>query len=304
MTKNRSNNESKNAFYQTITNKIIDLLEKVSLDDYQPPFASLAAQGLPVNPFTEKHYQGVNIPCLWFYQQEKGFNSNHWATFRQWKERGASVRKGEKGSTICFYKTLLVDEENAQGEEITSKIPMMKLYTVFNANQVEGYEHSEHTPPNETDLVARIALADQFCTNTKADIRHTKANRAYYNVSADYISLPETISFVDTKYSTATENYYSTLFHELVHFTGHKTRLDRFSNNEGSSRKHAYAFEELIAELGAAMLCARLNIMQQPREDHAQYIKSWLQALKNDNKFVFSASAHAARATEYLNDLQ
>lgn len=304
MTKDRSTQESKNAFYQTITNEIITLLEEVSLEDYQPPFASLAAQGLPVNPFTEKHYQGINIPCLWMYQQKKGYTSNRWATYRQWKEQDLQVRKGEKGSTICFYKTLLVDEENERGEEVTNKVPMMKLYTVFNANQVEGYKHCERPPPNETDLMTRMALADEFCANTKATIRHSQANRAYYNASADYISLPETISFVDTKYSTATENYYSTLFHELVHFTGHKTRLDRFSNNDGSSRKHAYAFEELIAELGAAMLCARLGIIQQPREDHAQYIKSWLQALKNDNKFVFQASAQSARAVDYLNNLQ
>lgn len=128
-----SNPKNKDTFYETITNKIIELLEQVSLEDYKPPFASLAAQGLPVNPFTEKHYNGINIPCLWFYQQEKGFYSNQWATFRQWKENGASVRKGEKGSTICFYKTLLVDEENEKGEEVTNKIPMMKLYTVFNA---------------------------------------------------------------------------------------------------------------------------------------------------------------------------
>ncbi len=148
----------KEEFYQTITNAIIELLEKVSLEDYQPPFAALAAQGLPINPFTENQYQGVNIPCLWFYQQKKGFNSNHWATFKQWKEKGASVRKGEKGSTICFYKTLLIDEENEQGEDVTNKIPMMKLYTVFNAQQVDGYEHQENPPPNETDLVKRIGI--------------------------------------------------------------------------------------------------------------------------------------------------
>lgn len=293
----------KDEFYQSITDKIIALLETVSLDDYQPPFASLAAQGLPINPFTENHYQGVNIPALWFYQQEKGFHSNHWATFRQWKEKGASVRKGAKGSTICFYKTLLIDEENEQGEATTQKIPMMKLYTVFNASQVEGYEHQENPPPNETDLVKRIASADEFCSNTQADIRHVKSDRAYYHRVEDYISLPETLSFVPTADSTATENYYSTLFHELVHWSGSPDRLDRDkAKNRGEQFK--YAFEELVAELGAAMLCAQLGISQQPRADHAQYIKSWLQALKNDNKFVFQASAQSARAVEYLNDLQ
>lgn len=295
--------KNKDAFYQNITNKIIALLEKVSLENYQPPFASLAAQGLPINPFTEKYYRGINIPCLWFYQQEKNFNSNHWATFKQWKEKGASVRKGEKGSSICFYKTLHVDGENKQGEDVTLKIPMMKLYTVFNACQVEGYEHSETPPPNETDLVKRIALADEFCANTKADIRHMNGKGAYYHRIEDYICLPETINFLHTADATATQNYYATLLHELTHWTGAPHRLDR-DKAKNNTEKFKYAFEELVAELGAAMLCAQLGISQQPRADHAQYIKSWLQALKNDNKFVFQASAQSARAVEYLNDLQ
>lgn len=300
MSKPNKNNE---AFYHTITNAIIELLEKVNLEDYQPPFASLAAQGLPINPFTKNQYQGVNIPCLWYYQQKKRFNSNHWATFKQWKVKGASVRKGEKGSTICFYKTLLLDEENEHRGHITNRVPMMKLYTVFNAQQVDGYEHLENPPHNERDLVERIGLADEFCANTNADIRHINSGSAYYSISGDFICLPETTSFLETKYSTATENYYSTLLHELVHFTGHKSRLDRLDNKD-LSKRHAYAFEELIAELGAAMLCAKLNITQHPREDHAQYIKGWLQALKNDNRFVFKASAHAAKAVDFLNNLQ
>jgi len=295
--------KNKDEFYQNITNKIIAQLEKVSLEDYQPPFASLAAQGLPVNPFTEKHYQGINIPCLWFYQQEKGFNSNQWATFKQWKEKGVSVRKGEKGSTICFYKTLLVDEENEQGEETTHKIPMMKLYTVFNAVQVEGYDNVQQPSLNETDLVVPVKLPDNFCKSTKADIRHLNKSAAYYHRIEDYICLPETINFVNTEDSTATENYYSTLFHELVHWSGAPHRLDR-DKAKTNAEKFKYAFEELVAELGAAMLCAQLGISQQPRADHAQYIKSWLQALKNDNKFVFQAAAHSARAVEYLNQLQ
>ncbi len=295
--------DKKESFYQDITNKIISLLEEVNIEDFQPPFASLAAQGLPINPFTEKQYQGVNIPALWFYQQEKEFNSNHWATFKQWKEKGASVRKGEKGSTICFYKTLLVDEETEQGRVVTNKIPMMKLYTVFNASQVEGYEHNEQQLPNETDLVERIALADEFCHNTKADIRLVNGQGAYYHRIEDYICIPESIRFVDTADATATQNYYATILHELVHWSGAPKRLNR-DKAKNNTEKFKYAFEELVAELGAAMLCAQLNISQQPRADHAQYIKSWLQALKNDNKFIFQASAQSARAVEYLNDMQ
>ncbi len=294
--------KNKDNFYQAITDKIIGLLEQVNVEDYQPPFASLAAQGLPLNPSTGKHYQGVNVPCLWMYQQEKGYTSNHWGTFKQWKDQAASVKKGEKGSTIVFYKTLLIDDENSL-EATPQRIPMLRLYTVFNACQVEGYEHQENPPPNETDLVRRIALADEFCANTKADIRHVKGDCAYYNRVEDHICLPETINFLDTADATATQNYYATLLHELSHWTGAPHRLNR-DKAKDRTEKFKYAFEELVAEISSAMLCAKLGISQQPRADHAQYIKSWLQALKNDNKFVFQASAHSARAVEYLDNLQ
>lgn len=208
--------DRKEAFYQDITNKIIALLEEVNVEDYQPPFSSLAAQGLPINPFTEKRYQGVNIPVLWFYQQEKAFTSNHWATFKQWKEKGASVRKGEKGSAICFYKTLLVDEETEQGKAITSKIPMMKLYKVFNANQVDGYGHRVTPKANEEDHVERLELVDEFCSNTGANIIHKSGSRAYYHLAGDYIHMPDTFDFMKEIATTATENYYSTLCMSLL----------------------------------------------------------------------------------------
>lgn len=289
-------------FYQNITNKIVALLNKVNLEDYEPPFARLAAQGLPLNPTTLNRYQGVNIPCLWFYQQERGFTSNQWATYRQWKNRDAQVRKGEQGNTIVFYKTLNVTNKNDQGEEETSHIPMLKLYKVFNANQVDGYEHEQSPPVNQINLVQRIKLVDEFCRNTGADIRYG-GTRAYYNRRQDYINLPNTIDFVNTKDSSPTKNYYSTLLHELTHWTGSSQRLDRDKATTKSDQSK-YAFEELVAELGAAFLCAQLGITQSPREDHALYIKSWLQVLKNDNRHIFKASSLAAQATKYLNALQ
>ncbi len=291
----------KTTIYQDLTNKIVNLLENVDLENYQAPFASLAAQGLPVNPTTQNHYQGVNIPCLWFYQQEKDYSSNEWATFKQWKQQGASVRKGEKASPIVFYKTLVKTETDNQGKEETVNVPMLRLYHVFNANQVDGY-NSEIKATEKVDMVERIILADRFCANTKADIRTGEA-RAYYNTARDFINMPRTKEFVETSDSSATQNYYSVLFHELTHWTGSTKRLNRIKT-DSDSVKQAYAFEELVAELGAAFLCAQLGISQAPREDHALYIKSWLQALKNDNKHIFKASAQAARAVEYLNDFQ
>ena len=134
--KNRyeNSNPSRPDVHQEITNQIIDLLDQVNMDEYQPPFAGLAAQGLPANPITKNHYQGVNVLALWFNQQARKYSSNHWATFKQWKEQGAQVRKGEKGSRIIFYKTLLKAEE---GNDKEVKIPMLRLYSVFNSNQVD-----------------------------------------------------------------------------------------------------------------------------------------------------------------------
>nr|WP_306267013.1 zincin-like metallopeptidase domain-containing protein [Pararhizobium sp. IMCC3301] len=293
---------TKRDIYQEITDKIIAVLDQVNLDDYQAPFAGLAAQGLPANPTTDHQYQGINIPSLWVDQQVNGFESNQWATFKQWKDKGAQVRKGEKGSPIIFFKTLQKTAENTAGEPEEFNIPMMRFYTVFNASQVDGYDHHESGAEPKIDLVTRIDHADRYCTQTGADIRHGGLS-AFYRRSGDFINLPDTAAFVDTPQATATENYYATLFHELTHWTGAPKRLDRDKAKTRQDRER-YAFEELIAELGAAFLCSKLAIVQTPREDHALYIKSWLAALKNNKKFIFKASAQAARAVAFLDGFQ
>lgn len=287
--------------HKEVTDQIISLLDQVNLDDYQPPFASLSAMGLPSNPTTQKHYQGVNILALWFNQQARKFTSNQWATFQQWKEAGAQVRKGEKGSRVIFYKTLLKSEDVGNGEQKDVKIPMLRLFTVFNANQVDGFDQENKIAP-DVDLAKRITLVDEFSKNTGADIR-TGGNEAYYDIKNDYISMPETSSFLDTPEISATEHYYSTLLHELTHWTGAKQRLDRHHTTM-ETKKEDYAFEELIAELGAAFLCAQQGVTQVMPKNHAIYIKSWLRALKDDKTHIFKASAQAAKAVDFLNNLQ
>ncbi|MDN5215562.1 zincin-like metallopeptidase domain-containing protein [Fulvivirgaceae bacterium BMA12] len=298
---NRKAKTSSPDIHQEVTDKIISLLDHVDLDDYQPPFSQLAAQGLPENPTTGNHYQGVNILALWFNQQSGKFTSNQWATFKQWKDNGAQVRKGEKGSRVIFYKTLLKSEENESGEPEEIKIPMLRLFTVFNANQVDGYEDDKNDNVPKTDKVQRIKLIDQFCAATGADIR-TGESEAYYDKIEDYINMPETSMFLDTPETSATENYYSVLFHELTHWTGAEKRLDRPGITE-RIKTEDYAFEELIAELGGAFLAARHRITQTLPKNHAIYIKSWLQALKEDKTHIFKASAQAAKAVEYLNEI-
>ncbi|MDW3210295.1 MAG: zincin-like metallopeptidase domain-containing protein [Reichenbachiella sp.] len=287
---------------QEITNNIITLLDEVDLKDYQPPFANLAALGIPENPITKNQYQGINILALWFNQKSKSLRSNKWASFKQWQQAGASVKKGEKGSRIIFYKTLTKENETESGDKEEMKIPMLRQYVVFNASQVEGFEDVNQVQLPEIDKVERLSLVDEFCRSTGADIR-TDSDEAFYSPLGDYINMPETSLFFETDQASATENYYSTLLHELTHWTGAKQRLDR-KNDPNKKAIENYAFEELIAELGAAFLCAQHNIKQTQPKDHALYIKSWLSALRNDKTLIFKASAQAAKASQYLNDFQ
>ena len=294
---------AKRDIYQEITDKIIKTLGHIDLDNFHAPFGALAAQGMPINPVTDHHYQGINIPSLWIDQQEKGFTSSHWATFKQWQEQGAQVRKGQQGSPIIFYKTWNKIENNEDGEAEEIQIPVLRFYTVFNANQVDGYEHQDRSCLKQNDLVTPLKSAEDFCQKTGVDIRHGES-KAYYNRSGDFINMPQTWAFFDTQNSSATENYYAVLFHELTHWTGAKHRLNRDKATSRTQELEKYAFEELIAELGAAFLCAKLGITQTPRDDHARYLKCWLQALQNDKTFIFKASAQAAKAIEFLSDLQ
>lgn len=293
---------SKPDIHQEITNTIIKHLEQVSLEDYASPFAHLAAQGIPINPTTDKAYQGINILSLWFNQQSRAYPSNHWATYKQWKDSGAQVKKGTKGHRVIFFKPLEITKENQKGEEVRDTIPLLKLYTVFNADQVDGYEDQDKVQLPKDDLVKRLKQADAFCTATKADIRH-EANMAFYRPAQDFINMPPTPLFRDSTMLNATQHYYATLLHELTHWTGAEKRLNRPGITQDVT-KQDYAFEELIAEIGAAFLCAQHDITQSISKNHAAYIKSWLQALRDDKTLVFKAAAQAAKAVRYLNHIQ
>jgi antirestriction protein ArdC len=287
--------------YEQITNQIVELLEEVDPSDYRAPFATLADFGLPFNATTEANYSGINIPALWLAQHNRGYTTPRWATFKQWKAMGGNVKKGERGTSIVFYKQLKKTETNENGDEEKRVIPMLKTFTVFNADQVEGIEQSEIEQKDRVDLVSANEMIDDYVTQTGAVIE--TGTKAAYFLTLDKITMPQTNAFVDTKFSSASDAYYSTLFHELTHWTGAKNRLDR-EGITGNQTKSNYAFEELIAELGAAFLSAKFGIQQSGREDHALYIQSWLKALKNDKKFVFKAAAAASAAAEYIDQLQ
>lgn len=288
----------KKDIYQEVTNSIIEALEKVSLEDYSAPFAHLTAELSPINPITEKDYHGINTLILWLQQQANGYKSNEWGTFRQWKEKGANVKKGERSSMIIFYKRVeKKDEINNDEPEFYN---CLKSYCVFNADQVEGYEPTITRENGNFGTVERIADIETFVASSGAVINEDQ-NRASFSPTKDHINMPPKDLFFDNGQS-ATENYYAVLLHELTHWTGGKTRLDREQVGHTTDEKK-YAFEELIAELGSAFLCSHFRIKQHGREDHAMYIKSWLQALKNDKKFIFKAASQAQKAVDFLHGL-
>lgn len=278
--------------YQTVTDTIVRAIEsdpgKVIL-----PWHRQGGVGLPRNAHTSNFYNGVNVVSLWCVGMEQGYRQSVWATYRQWQEQGCQVRKGERGCIVIYYNT--TQREDDDGNEKT--IPFIKQSSVFNCEQVDGFvfEPEPDMPP-----LARIAAIEAFVVGTGAKV-HEGGSRAYYSPTEDVIHLPQAERFFDTKTSTRTEAFYSTLFHEMCHWTGAKHRLAR--DMSGRFGNPEYAAEELVAELGAAFLSAKLNVTPEPRADHAAYINNWLQALKNDKRFIFSAAAQAQLAADYLLQL-
>ena len=271
-----------------IANKIADLMESNGTNWVKPWVSGSALGGLPINAVSNKTYRGVNLLLL------AGRSTPVWATYKQWADKGAQVLKGSKGTGIVFWQPIKRINKTTGLEE---QFFMLKNYTVFNADQVEGYDYE--APVAIDCTVQTLPHVDEWIANTGAVITHNEA-QAYYRPSTDSINMPRRELFIDTETSTSTESYYSTMLHELTHWTGSPKRLDRVKGK--SFGDDAYAFEELIAELGATFLCAQLGISNDVRPDHAQYIKSWIGKLRSDPKFLFQAASKAQKAIDCLND--
>lgn len=235
---------------------------------------------------------------LWAESVAKGYIAPIWMTFRQAAELGANVRKREHGSLVVYADTIRrkeLDEET--GEEDERTIPFLKGYTVFNVEQIEGLPaHYCVQAAPILDAMQRIQRAETFFAATGAIIRHG-GSMAYYSASDDRVQMPLFEAFRDA------ESYYTTLAHEMTHWTKHGKRLDR---DFGRKRwgDEGYAMEELVAELGSAFVSADLNLTPEVRQDHASYVASWIKVLKNDRRAIFAAASHAQRAADYLNGLQ
>lgn len=282
--------------YQQVTDKIIAGLENAIR--WQKPWTSAFGNGKlsrPINAITRRPYSGINVALLW----STGSDCQEWATYKAWQAAGAQVRKGEKGTTVVFWKRYEIEAEGDQQDDDEQAYRLVaRAYTVFSAAQVDGWSKAPIAQPAGFDPVAE---AEKFVAATGAIIHHG-GDRACYIPALDLIKMPERSAFVGSDTSSPAEAYYGTLLHELTHWTGHGTRCARdFSGRFGDS---AYAAEELVAELGAAFLCADLGIASDPRADHAAYLASWLKVLRQDKRAIFTAASKAEQACRYLANLQ
>jgi antirestriction protein ArdC len=286
--------------YQTITDKIVAAVEASPGDPVMPWQRGGFKAVLPRNAVTGNDYRGINILSLWVTALERGYEAGLFATYKQWASIGAQVRKGERAAPIVFYRELEIardnDGDSEEGE--TDTVRMARGYWVFAAEQVDGF-----TAPNalRPDPIARIAAADAYVGATNARVI-VGGSTACYRPATDTIHMPDEARFFDGDGRSRSEAYYSVLGHELVHWSGADARLKRtLSTRFGDD---AYAMEECCAEIGAAFLCARFGIAQEPHPDHARYVHHWLKVMKADARAVFAAAARAQEAVTYLDALQ
>lgn len=278
--------------YKTVSEKIASLIEKGDL-----PWQKRFETGAPLQQPLRHHgvpYQGINTLLLWAAAMERGFTSPYWMTFKQAKEMGASVVKGAKSEIVVYVGR--VEKESDQidpstGEPVKVGVHFMKQYRVFNTSEIEGLAEHYYPKPRTSHHWDREADAEAFFAYLGATIRHGEPT-PYYNPADDYVNMPDRESFVDAG------AYYSTLAHEVAHWTGHQHRLDRLRSYKARDRE--YATEELVAELSAAFTMAHLGTSSVPLQENARYIASWAQALREDHRVIFKVASAAQKATDFL----
>ena len=276
----------KKDIYQEITNQIVSDLER-GLSVWEKPWEK-GFMGFPENAFSHSFYSGINTLILWLRQSKTGFETSQWITFLQVKKLGGKVKKGEKATQIVFYKNLLIKDEKTEEEKT---IPLLKTHAVFNLSQTEGLENLIEKPSFKEELKFQdVEKAEELIKKSKADISFAPIDRACYLPIDDKILMPKKEQF------KTQEGFYSTMFHELSHWTGHKSRLKRPIRNKKGSK--AYAFEELIAEISESFICCHLGFEYSTQR--SAYVKDWLKVLREDKKAIFKASSQAQKATEFI----
>ena len=284
------------SLYDEVTARIVAELEAGRFPWVQPwaatPDVSGVAAGLPRNALTARTYSGVNILILWGAVIERGYPSQCWLTFKQALEAGGSVRKGERGTTVVYADrfTPATEKRRVEREGGDAKaIPFLKRFTVFNVAQCEGLRPGLALDPAPLPEREIVPVAEAVIAASGVDFR-IGGNRAFYVPSQDFVQVPPQPAFFEQI------NYYRTCLHELTHATGHPSRLARKLATSFGSKD--YAREELIAEMGSAFLCAALGIT--PTVRHADYLGSWLDVLREDNRAIFRAASAASKAADWL----
>jgi antirestriction protein ArdC len=283
--------------YAEVTRRIVEAIENGVRPWSRPWTRTHAAAGMLPRRHTGEAYRGVNVLLLWAAAVEHGYAAQTWMTFKQALAQGGQVRKGERGTTIVyagqFAPTTATTDSTDDDASASRARAYLRSYTVFNVEQVDGLPSSPTPEPVDVPKVDEAAQA--FIANTGAKVHHG-GDRAFYAPSLDVVQVPHVRQFRDVA------AYVGTVTHELVHWTGHPNRLARqFGQRFGDQ---AYAMEELVAELGAAFVCAGLNVNAEPRQDHAAYLASWLAVLKADKRALFTAASQAQRAADLLLELQ
>jgi len=274
--------------YEVINNRIMEILEQGTIP-WRKPWN--AESNMPKNLISHKEYRGINhflLACM-------PYESPYWLTFKQVQDKGGNVRKGEKSVPVIFWKWIGGNDlDNMENSDTGKKVPILKYYNVFNLDQTEGISmpepkeaHNDHHTLVEPERIVKDMPL-------KPDIRFG-GNQACYSPEHDFIQLPHLHTF------ESPEEYYSTMFHEIIHATGHTRRLGRRSLQETSYfGSHEYSKEELVAEMGAAFICGLSGIEQRTIENSAAYIQGWLRELKNDKTLLIQAAAQAQKAADYI----
>ena len=272
--------------YQQVTDRIIEALQ-AGTSPWVCPWKG--GNPTPINLSTKKPYRGINVLLLNLQAIANNFRNNQWLTFNQAKQLGGKVRRGEQGVDIVFFKMVEFEDDTKQESTDPKVIPLLRTYSVFNIDQIEGLPSELVSSFQKTYTWEGNEKAEQLITDSGAVISYGGI-QAFYQPNADVIQLPDMLDF-----KTASD-YYATALHELTHWTGHQSRCNRTLTS--SKTIHPYAFEELVAEMGAAFLCAHCQIPGQLQ--HESYIASWLKALKDDKRLIFTAASLAQKAADYL----
>lgn len=276
-----------NRIYEMITERVITLLEQGTIP-WRKPWTGGGASDMPINLKSKREYRGINV----FLLACMGYGSRYWLSYKQAKEKGGQVRKGEKGTPVIFWKRYETKDRKT-GEDI--EVPVLRYYTVFNLDQIDDIDAPD-APIEVNPNFKPIEEAERIITNMpeRPTIEHMQP-RAFYRPSTDTVNLPKAELFAQP------EEYYSTAFHELTHSTGHESRLNRRPSTEiRHFGDKEYSQEELVAEMGSAFLCAQARIEQVTLENSVAYIDGWLSVIKGSPKLVVQAAAQAQRAADFI----